>query len=108
MARFCHKPLYFNDDCLERCGVQTLLLPAVRVGHVLLWPRVVDAGEGVLRVPVFVCSVGRLLPISRSRASRLRHSTLYRLTVKVRRTLRSRRSASDCGSTIIFACPARP
>jgi hypothetical protein len=22
MARFCHKPLYFNDDCLERCGVE--------------------------------------------------------------------------------------
>jgi hypothetical protein len=23
MARFCHKPLYFNDDCLERCGVES-------------------------------------------------------------------------------------
>lgn len=23
MARFCHKPLYFNDDCLERCGVKS-------------------------------------------------------------------------------------
>lgn len=22
MARFFHKPLYFNDDCLERCGVE--------------------------------------------------------------------------------------
>jgi hypothetical protein len=22
MARFYHKPLYFNDDCLERCGVK--------------------------------------------------------------------------------------
>ena len=22
LARFCHKPLYFNDDCLERCGVE--------------------------------------------------------------------------------------
>ncbi len=20
LARFCHKPLYFNDDCVERCG----------------------------------------------------------------------------------------
>jgi hypothetical protein len=23
MARFCHKPLYFNDDCLERYGVES-------------------------------------------------------------------------------------
>jgi hypothetical protein len=22
LARFRHKPLYFNDDCLERCGVE--------------------------------------------------------------------------------------
>jgi hypothetical protein len=21
LARYCHNPLYFNDDCLERCGV---------------------------------------------------------------------------------------
>ncbi len=23
LARFCHKPLYFNDDCLERCGIES-------------------------------------------------------------------------------------
>jgi hypothetical protein len=22
LARFCHQPLYFNDDCLERCGIE--------------------------------------------------------------------------------------
>jgi hypothetical protein len=22
LAHFCHRPLYFNDDCLERCGCQ--------------------------------------------------------------------------------------
>jgi hypothetical protein len=23
LARYCHRPLYFNDDCLERCGVRS-------------------------------------------------------------------------------------
>ena len=82
---------------------EALLLPTVRVGDVFLWRRFVDASEVVLRVPMLVCAVGRMLPIGRHRNQITAGG--YRSTVKVRRTLRSSRSASDCGSTIILACP---
>jgi hypothetical protein len=42
-----------------------VLLPTLRIGCVLLWWRIVDAGEGVLRVPVLVCVVRRMLPVIR-------------------------------------------
>jgi hypothetical protein len=42
---------------------ETLLLPAMCIGDVLLRPRATVADHSVLRVPVFVRAVRRLLPL---------------------------------------------
>ncbi len=43
LARFCHQPLYFNDDCLESCGCESCCCQPARsamcfYGRALLLP----------------------------------------------------------------------